>query len=72
MISFREKLVTDGRTDGRTDERQQIYRTNLPKVGGSKKEIKGHFWATEYSFMLPQIELIGYGYCFHYSWKKNT
>ena len=25
------------RTDERTDERQQIYRTNLPKVGASKK-----------------------------------
>ena len=40
MISFREKLVTnertDERTDGRTNERQQIYRTNL-KVGGSNK-----------------------------------
>ena len=41
MISFRGKLVTDERTDGRTDERtneqQQIYRTNLPRVGGSNQ-----------------------------------
>ena len=41
MISFRGKLVTDGRTDertnGRTNERQQIYRSNLPRVGGSNK-----------------------------------
>ena len=40
MISFRGKLVTDGRTDEWTDgRRQQIYRTNLPRVGGSKKLI---------------------------------
>ena len=39
MISFQGKLVTDEQTDEWADERQQIYRTNLPKVGGSKNQI---------------------------------
>ena len=36
MISFREKLVTDERTDGRTNGSESIGPTS--KVGGSKNE----------------------------------
>ena len=38
MIGFREKLVTNGRTDERTDGSESIGPTS--KVGGSNKKIK--------------------------------
>ena len=65
MVSFRGKLVTNGRTDertdGRTDERQQIYRTNLPKVGGSnnnKRISKVRIAEIKWSIINQEINIV--------------
>ena len=59
MIGFRDKLVTDGRTDERTNERRQIYRTNLQSRWVQKSGFVTLNRSQQANFMQNKPNMIG-------------